>query len=535
MQTNSDSYRLSGLLAVLGLLALLLGLIVMLLLPDIRYWAWILLMLGIVLLATAFIMDFRQVGRALTSRRGIFSAGATVMASTFIGIILLVNAISIGNYQRFDLTGLSQFTLTPQTQEILGKLEAQVQVLAFSIPGEPYGEYAINLLEEYKNYTEQLSIKSIDPAEDPEMARQYGTTQIPVEYRYPTVVFESESGRRLVFSPQIQVQAEYSFTSAILEVTGIAQKKILFLTGHGETDLYTDYSQVREGLLENLFKVGVLDLTATPNIPEDTAALIIAGSQTSLSSAEIDIIERYLENNGRALILINPDPPEEIKQLVSAWGVEIKDGTIIDPSSHVAPNKNSPLVTWQGSEIYFPGATAIIPQAEYTPKLMKDEQGNVTPQPIWTSENSSIQISMPILFWTSKESWLENDFDPREEPEFNEGVEPEGPLFIGAIIETVPPEGESPEQAESTQLIIIGDSDFAANRHYFNGENGKLFLDLVGAITAGTEIVEIERKVLPFRRLVVDQEAVNLIRISSIVLLPLLVLIIGGIIWWRRR
>ena len=61
------------------------------------------------------------------------------------------------------------------------------------------------------------------------------------------------------------------------------------------------------------------------------------------------------------------------------------------------------------------------------------------------------------------------------------------------------------------------------------------FLDLVGAITAGTEIVEIERKVLPFRRLVVDQEAVNLIRISSIGLLPLLILIIGGTIWWRRR
>ena len=98
MQTEPKTYRLSGLIAVLGVLTLLVGLIVMILLPSIRFAAWGLLALGILLLATAFIIDFRRVGRALTGRRGRFGVSTTVMVSIFAGIILFLNAISIGNY-----------------------------------------------------------------------------------------------------------------------------------------------------------------------------------------------------------------------------------------------------------------------------------------------------------------------------------------------------------------------------------------------------------------------------------------------------
>ena len=122
MQTGSGTYRLSGLIAVLGLLTILVGLIVMIVLPGIRLIAWGLLLLGIILLGAAFTIDYRRVSRAITGRRGRFSTGTTVMASIFIGIVLLVNAISIGNYHRFDFTGLAQFTLTSQTKEVLGEL-----------------------------------------------------------------------------------------------------------------------------------------------------------------------------------------------------------------------------------------------------------------------------------------------------------------------------------------------------------------------------------------------------------------------------
>ncbi|MBI4181031.1 MAG: GldG family protein [Chloroflexi bacterium] len=525
MQTNKI-HGSTGLIAVLGLLSLLVGLIVMLVLPDIRRTAWIILGLGVLLLAAAVIIDFRYLGRSLTGRRGRFSAGTTVMASIFIGIILVVNAISIGNYQRFDLTGLAQFTLTSQTKDVLSKLKTPVQILLFVTPADPLeiDGYITNLLAEYKNYTDQLSIKTIDPDENPDQARQYDITE------YSTVVFESEKGRRLVPPEEIIItstdqqgnqqmvgaEAEHPFTSAILEVSGTTQKKVYFLTGHGESDINSQatsgYSRAKIGLQDNLYKVEPLDLKVTSKIPEDAAALIIAAPRASITSGEIAIIEGYLKNGGWLMILTNPDSSPEINQLLSAWGVNIEEGSIIDPSSYVTPSIDSPSVPntrnlFGLAKIYFPGATAIIPQ-----------------------ENAADKISMQPLAWSSNESWLDKDFNPQKEPKFDVATERKGPLAIGVVIAA-----RATQQDRITRLIVIGDSDFATNQHFFSGNNGDFFVTAVKLLTEGKEIVSIERKVLPFRRLVVGPEAQRFISYTSIGLLPLIVLVIGSIIWWQRR
>jgi len=422
-----------------------------------------------------------------------------------------------------------------------------VQIMAFYIPGESIGEYAVNLLGEYQNYTDQLSMESIDPAEDPDVAREYGTTLIQEEYRYPTMVFEGDSGKRMVLFVEycalteegqiVPVEAEHAFTSAILEVTGTIQKKVYFLTGHGESDIYSEYSYARQELLDNLFKVETLNLKVTPNVPEDCAALIIAAPQQSLVSSEVDTIQSYLESGGQAIFLTNPNPPQEVNQLLSPWGVKVEDGIVIDPSSYVSPNKDTPLVTWERNyfgfeKIYLPGATAIIPNPEYTPQLFQTEEG--AGQVVWISEDSLIQMSM--LLGTTTDSWLEKDFDPLEEPEFDEGIDLEGPLLPGFIIYApVIDETGLIDEERVTTLMVIGDSDFASNEHFYSGNNGDLFLTAVDMLAAQAEIVSIEHKVLPFRRLIVSPEAERFINYSSIGLLPLLVMVIGSIIWWRRR
>ncbi|MFC2014460.1 GldG family protein [Chloroflexota bacterium] len=518
---NRSFFQLSGLLSLLGLVALLAGLIVMVLLPGIRIAAWALLVLGALLLAAAFIIDFRKVSGAITGRRGRFSTGTTVMASTFIGITLLLNAISIGNYQRFDVTGLSQFTLTSQTQDVLNKMETEVQVIGFFVPGDPYGigvdiaSYARNLLTEYERFTDKLKIKEIDPDEHPDQAAQYNIGQ-----QYQSVVFESGNLRRLVTPQEIIEQAEHAFTSAILEVSGITQKKVYFITGHGETDIYGDYSQARQGLLDNLYNVDTLDLLVTPTIPDDTSALIITGPRKPLASTETEIIKNYLKNNGWLLLLLNPGSPPEFSQLLSEWGIDMGVGTVIDPSSYVSPSIDNPIVPRTRNQLglaetYFPGAAAIIPQDGYPE--------NIVLQP---------------LIYTSQDSWLEKDFNTMEEPIFNEETEKKGSLSLGVLIAGLDADKakeETPENVEITRLIVMGDSDFASNQHFYNGDNGNLFLSLVEVLTSGKELISIERKIYPFRRLVVSQEIANFINVSSIGLLPILVLLMGGIIWWRRR
>ncbi len=527
MHTAPRGYRFSGLIAGLGLVALLIGFIVMLLLPAIRYTAWGVLALGILLLSTAFIIDFRQVSRALTGRRGRFGVSTTVMASIFIGIILFVNAISIGNYHRFDVTGVSQFTLTSKTKDILINLETPVEAVCFFVPNDPNGtaSYATSLLNEYKNYTDKLSVRTVDPDEHPDQARQYGMDTLYALYQaygitdYQTVVFESEEYRRIVSSPEIMTAAEHAFTSAILEITGTVQKKVYFLTGHGEADISSNYSDARESLRDNLYQVRTLDLIVTPRMPDDCAALVIAGAQESLSISELDIINQYLDEDGRVLILVNPNPPQEIRQLLSSWEIRIEDGLVVDESSYVTPNKQSPRVPRTknafglSGDIYFPEATAILPEE--------------------TAADSTI-ILLPVAY-TSSNSWLEKNYVPGTESVFDEGTDVKGPLAL-AVLASTPIIDERGEQiGEDIHLLVIGDSDFASNQHFNNVSNGDFFISAINSLTMGKELVSIERKVLPFRKLVVGPEAARFINYSSIGLLPLLVLVIGSIIWWRRR
>ena len=513
------------------------------------------LALGILLLAGAFIIDFRRFSRAITGRRGRFSTGTTVMVFIVIGISLLINAISIGNYHRFDTTALAEFTLTSQTKDVLSKMETPVTAWCFFTPNDYYGTdtYVTSLLQEYQNYTDKLSVKVIDPDEHPDQARQYNITSLSL---YESVVFEIEyekdKFRRRIVSPGeiivtdstgyqiIGYEAEHPFTSAILEVTGIVQKKVYFLTGHGESSISGDYTYARETLLDYLYKVETLDLLFTKSIPEDCAAVIIAGPTKALDKSEVEILANYLENDGWLMILVNPNCPQEIGQLLSSWGIDIEDGTIIDPSSYLSPNVDNTIVPrsrnfFNLATTYFPGATAITPQPGYEPGVIVTEEG--TPRLIyWTSENSSLVLYS--LLRTSVDSWLEKDFSLDKEPEFNEGTDLKGPLNIGFLIFSVPPE-ETEEQAIEetplTRLIVFSDSDFASNQHFYNGDNGYLFLTAVELLTTGKELISIERKVLPFRMLVVTPEVTSFIRISSIGLLPLLVLIAGGVIWWRRR
>ena len=51
----------------------------------------------------------------------------------------------------------------------------------------------------------------------------------------------------------------------------------------------------------------------------------------------------------------------------------------------------------------------------------------------------------------------------------------------------------------------------------------------------GEEIISVDRKVLPVRRLVLSPEEARFFNLSSAGLLPLLVLIAGALVWWRRR
>jgi ABC-type uncharacterized transport system involved in gliding motility auxiliary subunit len=236
-----------------------------------------------------------------------------------------------------------------------------------------------------------------------------------------------------------------------------------------------------------------------------------------MNENERQIIADYLKANGTVFFLTNPDAPDDIAQLLAPWGLNVQKGTVIDPASYSTPNKDTPIVTrdrnyFGMTTIYFPGVTAIIPAETAT-------------------EGSEL---VPILL-TTEDSWMTDEYSPLTDPKYNAEKDLKGPLYIGFIIIPAEATDTTAPAPESPNIAIIGDSDFASNTHFLNVNNGDLFLNIVNAFAAGKEVISIEPKVLQTRRLILTPEKVNFLRISSIALLPAIVLIMGIVIWWRRR
>ena len=515
----------TGVLALVGVAVLFLAWVLDFLLPVGGVIIWAVVAVGLGLITAAALWDFRRVRGALSSRRGVFGIGTSVSLSLVVGIVVLANLVSTSLFHRFDLTGLAQFTLTTQTKEVLADLNSEVEVVSFY--GQPnlnvensaqihaVNEFGFELLGEYENLTGLVDVRREDPELRPDLARQYGIN--PYGAVVGTVVFRGDQGQILVYGPQIQNEAESAFTSAILQVTGTRQRVVYFVTGHGEPTVLGEYESARRGLRDNLFHVLELDLRIAPEIPRDASVVVLAGPTEPLSSREIDLLDRYLREGGHLALLLDPDPQPELRELASKWWLSIDDGIVVDPASHVAPNIEIPLVDRSRNaygllESYFPGATAIVPLSD-APEWVELEPIAVTSPGSWL-ERSGLGASAPVL----------DDEDDS------------GPLSLAASMRTEAEEGEGiVRRSDSTRLLVVGDSDFASNRHFRNGNNSSMFLTMVNWLGAGEEIISVDRKVLPVRRLVLTPEEANFLNVSSVALLPLLLLVAAAIVWWRRR
>ena len=226
----------------------------------------------------------------------------------------------------------------------------------------------------------------------------------------------------------------------------------------------------------------------------------------------MEAISGYLASGRQAMILTNPGSLPDIEKLVSPWGVDIGEGTIIDPASSVAPDEDTPIVPSARDyfllpSAYFPGATGIIPQ---------------------TSPPSDIQL-YPMVY-TSASSWLDKDFTAGKEPVFDASTEKLEALAVGVMVAQT-----SSATGKFTRLVVMGDSDFASDDNYDNANNGDLFLNAVSWLAEETSLISIHRNVQSFRRLVTTANETDFIKYSSLTLLPVLVLVGAGIVWWRRR
>jgi len=100
---------------------------------------------------------------------------AVLIIATLV-IILLINWMGYRHFYRFDFTRTRQYSLSPQTTNLLDRLDSGIEVTTFYAAGSAEGELlrrVDDLLSEYTRRSGRIEVQHIDPAANPELRDQF--------------------------------------------------------------------------------------------------------------------------------------------------------------------------------------------------------------------------------------------------------------------------------------------------------------------------------------------------------------------------
>ena len=466
---------------------------------------------------------------ALTSRAARYGSNVAVTIVLAFAILVLVNFVSARRFARVDTTEGKQFSLSEQTKKVLAGLDQDINITAFYTEDHYRRRAAEDILDEYAQQSSKLHVTFIDPASKPGLAIAYKIR------RNGTVVFEAGSRREGVESYENE---EQDFTSGILKLLATEQKKLYFLEGHGEHDVdgYEDYSygDLKKIMEAENYQVDKLVLAGRASIPADCSVLIVAGPQKPLLPEEEETIHKYLSEGGKAIIMVDPSPSPSLGAFLARWGIEVQDDIVLDgfgqalfgdPSIPVSVTYDYHTITLPMGRMmtFFPMARSLVPK---------------------TDLGDDIEVTQ--LVKTSQDSWGEVDTEALlsdRRAKYDEGRDLKGPRCVAVAValkeesekEAPPAPGQTETAKEKRVLVALGDSDFVTNKHLEQG-NPDIFMNSVNWLAEEEELISIRPKdqgQSQIRSLTGRQ--LRSVKTASIFAVPILLLIAGAIVWWKRR
>jgi ABC-type uncharacterized transport system involved in gliding motility auxiliary subunit len=492
------------------------------------YLAWA----GLVCVLAYTLGQWREIAKVFSRRQARYGTLAGVSIVVVLGILFAINYIGAKQKKRWDLTANKQFSLSDQSRNVLSKLDAPLQILAFAKDTET--QRYEDRLKEYQEASKQISFEFVDPDKKPAAARQNQVTA------YNTIVFNYK-GR----SERITSDAEQDITNAIIKVVSGRQPKVYFTQGHGEHDTTSaerdGYNGVSGALGKENYTVDKLTLAQAGSVPDDASVVVVAGPRTDFFPPEIDAIKKYLSKGGKLLLELDPpDRPDSppltnLVALAHDWGIDLGNDIVVD-------------VSGMGRLI---GASEAVPVAAppYPSHPITQRFNLLTAYPLARSAAPASGgvngHTAQAIVETGPRSWAETDLKGVLESkpvEYNEGKDKKGPVAIASAVSAAVTDAGAAKTTDGgndakpeTRVVVFGDSDYASNSALGVQGNRDLFMNTIGWLSQQESLISIRPKEADDRRITMTAAQQTNLNILSVFIIPACILGAGVYTWWRRR
>jgi len=424
--------------------------------------------------------------------------------------LCFINAISLQFNKRIDLTKKKLYTLSPHTIKVLKqlnkKIKGKVKMIAFYETGYPDREKIEDLLNTYRLASKKLDIEVVDPDKNPGLARKY-------DIRVYGVTVVQYDGKII----RVQGVSEEKLTNALIRIMEERNKVVYFLQGHGEGEIdgmtKADYLSAVNALKSEGYIVKELRLYETGSIPKDCDVLVIDGPKKDLFDQEIKIIDKYLENGGAALFMLDPGHSDNLIPYLKKWGINLGNNEIVDPVSKLF-----------GGDLTMPIVSSFNPRHEIT----KDFKLPVLfPEARTVGLIKKKGINGAELCFTNPNCGAEVDFRTGKFI-FNPGRDLKGSLPVAVAV-------SKKIGNKRTRIVVVGDSDFATNAAIRFSGNRDFFVNIVDWLARRGNLISIRPKPSEDEDLVITQKTGDIYFFLTIIILPLIISIIAATVWFSRR
>jgi len=452
----------------------------------------------------------------LASRQARFGATAWLYTLVVIAALVLVNWLANRYNKTYDTTSNKRFTLSQETQKVVKGLK-QNATITYIDKASGFNQ-AKGMLDRYSNLSPKIRIQYIDYQKQPTVARAFGL-------RYPGTAYIEVGQRR----EEAKAVTEEGITGAFLkDLKGV--RKVCVVSGSQEHSLDgTDsngLSQFKTLVERDNYQIQSITLVDKTAVPSDCNVLLVAGPSSDYPPNEVTAIKNYVENGGRAMILL--DPPLDFKSehiaeneglaaLLQSWGITEDKDLVLEQNPMgqlfgfgpeiplVSSYESHPIVNdLKNAFTGFPVARSL--QVKNTDKVTNQKLFSTSGNAIATSKLATNEV---------------NPSDPNNK---------KGPFVLG-----VAGTYNTGKPNTSGRLVVICSSGFLDNGMLGFQSNRDLALNSINWLSSDEDLISIRPKEAEDRRLNVTQRQMNVFAYSTLIAFPLMVIIGGVSIFLKRR
>ncbi|HLW77941.1 MAG TPA: GldG family protein [Bryobacteraceae bacterium] len=452
----------------------------------------------------------------LKARQTKFAAYAVVYTLIVVAIVSGVNFLANRYNKTFDATSNKKFTLSDETEKIAKNLKQPLTITYWDKAGN--FDSAHDLLDRYKNLSSKIDVQyqDVDKNKTRAMAagvKTYGTI-------FVNVGDKQQEAKSL---------SEEEVTGAMVRAIKGGERTACFTLDAGEHSVAdTDskgYSQVKDQLERNNYKTDTLHLLQKAEIPSTCTVVIVGGPRRDYIQPAVDAIQKYEENGGRLLVMLDPplqfaqaevDNNDALLKVLGDWGVTVDKDLILDTS--------------QIGQLFGLGPEYALVTSYESHAIVRDMKDVPTGFPIARSLDikNGDHTTVEKLFETSDNSFATPDL---KSPEIKPGKnDKKGPLTLAAAGTFT-----SAKEGGNGRFVVVGSSSWIINGFLrFNG-NRDLFLNMMNWLSSDEDLISIRPKDTQDRPLTMSARQMSLVFYESIVAIPLIIIVAGVGVWWKRR